>query len=196
MVRCLCTKLDGRECSREASGKGSNPQYCWQHQQCKQPYKFTSQGKQKAEKQRAGGLATQYGRGKNEETAKAFVEATHSCDASLLSEILSEDAVWTIPGNSVVSGPARGRPQIAHRCQIIRDYGVTLNIERILHGSSDDVIAFQLHNTGVKGDRKQDVFDEYLTQVYSFDKSGKITSITNFIENVEMLNIYFAPLAN
>lgn len=186
MVRCQCIKLDGRECSREASGKGSNPQYCWQHQQCKQ----------KAGKQRAGGLATQYGRGKNEETAKTFVEATHSCDVSLLNEILSDDAVWTIPGKSVVSGPAQGRGQIARRCQIIRDYGVTLNIERILHGSSDNVVAFQLHNTGVKGKQKQDVFDEHLTQVYSFDKSGRITSITNFIENVEMLNSYFAPSAN
>lgn len=132
-------------------------------------------------------------RKENEKKAIKFVKATHTCDTTNLNDILSDKAVWDIPGKSIVSGPANGIRQILHRCKLIRDYGVTLNIERILHGSSTDTIAFELHNTGTKGKgkRKEDIFDEHLTQVYHFGKSGKIVKIINYIEDVKMINRYF-----
>ena len=36
MVRCQCLKIDGMQCSRDGSSKtGQNPNYCYQHQNCK-----------------------------------------------------------------------------------------------------------------------------------------------------------------
>ena len=35
MPRCLCLKLNGQQCSRDASDKiGQDDRFCWQHQSC------------------------------------------------------------------------------------------------------------------------------------------------------------------
>lgn len=52
-MRCLCAKVDGSQCTRDAK-EGSS--YCWQHQKCIKPFEITkqqveTQPKQKTEKQ-------------------------------------------------------------------------------------------------------------------------------------------------
>lgn len=131
----------------------------------------------------------------NKDLVLGFISAVAQCNLEQLRAVLSPDVVWTIPGDSLVSGPAQGIPAILERCQLIRDYNVRLDFQHILYSADIDVVAAVLRNTGTRrtGYRNGAVlkFEEDVTQVYHIGEDGKIESITNFISDVNNLNDYF-----
>lgn len=131
----------------------------------------------------------------NKDLVLGFISAVASCNIDQLSAVLSEDCIWSIPGDSLVSGDAHGILGILERCKMIRDYNVRLDFQQMLYSDNIDVIAAVLRNTGSRrtGYRNQATikFDENVTQVYHIGNSGKIELITNFISDLNNLNDYF-----
>lgn len=117
--------------------------------------------------------------------AEAFIAALRAGDKSALQAIMVDDAVWSLPGSSTMSGEARGVDAILKRSEILRSYGVKIEIEHVVYGLRD--VALHLHNTGRRDGR---ILDEHLTTVCHLD-GAKIRRLDTFISDVEMLNAFF-----
>ena len=117
--------------------------------------------------------------------AETFIAALGASSKSALQEIMVDDIVWSLPGRSTMSGEARGVDAILKRSEILRGYGVNIEIEHIVYGFCD--VALHLHNTAKRDGR---ILDEYLTTVCHLD-GDKIRRLDTFISDVEMLNAFF-----
>ena len=77
--------------------------------------------------------------------AEAFISALRAGSKSALQAIMVDDIVWSA-GSSPMSGEARGVDAILKRSEILRSYGVKIEIEHVVYGFHD--VALHLHNTG------------------------------------------------
>ena len=118
--------------------------------------------------------------------AQDFIRALGNRDGNLLRSIMTEDVVWSLPGESPMSGEAHGVEAILKRANTLRSFNVSIEIEHVVYGLRD--VALHLHNTGRYGAK---VLDEHLTTVIHVD-GGKIRRLDTFISDVPMLNAYFA----
>ena len=118
--------------------------------------------------------------------ARAFWEGLRNRDRSALASIFTEDVVWSNPGETRISGEAKGLDAIMTRAQDISDWGVKIELEYVLYGLTD--VALHLHNTGNKNSR---VFDEHVVMVFTF-RDGRISRLSAFLSNIPMMNAYFA----
>ncbi len=119
--------------------------------------------------------------------ANQFLTGLRTRDATLLRFILRDDATWTLPGHSLVSGEARGADAVIARAQTIAGYGLTFKLTHILIGAQG--VALSLHNTARRGEV---VFDQHLATVLTLD-DGKVSAINTYLADVEMLNAFFVP---
>ena len=117
--------------------------------------------------------------------AKTFVTALRSSDGDLLKTILTDEAVWSLPGTSIISGEAKGAEAVVHRAKTIAGHGLHFELKHILIGHHG--AALSLHNTARRGDL---VFDEHLATVLSI-RDGKVHQIDTYLADVEMLNAFF-----
>jgi uncharacterized protein len=117
--------------------------------------------------------------------AQEFLRGLRERDANLLRSIMADDIVWSLPGESLMSGEAHGVDGILKRAVTLASCNVTIELEYVVFGLHD--VAVQLHNTG-HFDGK--VLDEHLTTVIRLD-AGKIRRLDTFISDVGMLNAYF-----
>src|SRR5262249_61385452 len=118
---------------------------------------------------------------------ETFLHGLRERDASLLKSIMADDVVWSLPGESLMSGEATGVDAILKRAAILDGFGVTIELEHVLFGLHD--VAVLLDNTGAgRFDRK--VLDEHLTTVIHLDR-GKVRRLDTFISDVGMLNEFF-----
>lgn len=123
--------------------------------------------------------------GAKKNVAEAFIAALRAGSKSALQAIMVDDIAWSLPGNSPMSGEARGVDAILQRSEILRSYGVKIEIEHVVYGFRD--VALHLHNTGKRDGR---ILDEHLTTVCHLD-GDKIRRLDTFISDVEMLNAFF-----
>jgi uncharacterized protein len=114
-----------------------------------------------------------------------FLHATAAKDWVAMRSIVADDAVWTLPGTSLISGEIRGGDAVVSRAKKLAEYGVNVTIERFLYGLSD--VTLLLHNTSQRGDI---VLDEHLCNVCRI-RDGKITTIDTYVSDVEMINTFF-----
>jgi uncharacterized protein len=98
---------------------------------------------------------------------------------------MAVDVIWSLPGQSPMSGEANGVEAILKRAHAFREYNVNLEINYVLQGYRD--VALSLHNTGQKDGK---TLDEHLTTVLHL-QDGKIHRINTYISDVPMLNAYF-----
>ena len=122
----------------------------------------------------------------NRKLAELFLASLRTRDADLLRSILHAEAVWSLPGDSVISGEARGADAVIQRAQTIRDHGMTFTLKGLLVGHHG--AALSLHNTARSGEL---VFDQDLATVLSI-RDGKVAQIDTYMSDVEMVNTYFA----
>lgn len=116
---------------------------------------------------------------------KKFLEALKNRDWELMRSVLSPECVWTLPGTSLLSGPANGADAVIKRAGQLRDFGVMIEVKHILIGLQS--VALSLHNTAKRGDL---VLDQYVAIVC--DLSGdKISKITTHLSDVEGINVFF-----
>jgi ketosteroid isomerase-like protein len=119
-------------------------------------------------------------------------EITRKCSAAmaardidLLKAIMTDDAIWSLPGSSLMSGQAHGVEAILERAEIVHRHGVNVGIEHVVFGLKD--VAQHLHNTGQYGGK---VLDEHISNVYVL-REDKICRIDTFVSDVDMLNAFF-----
>jgi uncharacterized protein len=117
--------------------------------------------------------------------AQDFIRGLGSRDSNLLHSIMTENVVWSLPGESPMSGEARGVEAILKRANTLHGFNVKIEIEHVVYGLQD--VALHLHNTGCYAGK---VLDEHLTTVIHLD-GGKIRRLDTFISDIPMLNAYF-----
>jgi hypothetical protein len=82
----------------------------------------------------------------NKRIAEDFIRGLRTRDGKLLHSIMKEHVVWSLPGNSLMSGEAHGVEAILKRSEILGRFGVTITVDYVLYGFRD--VALSLHNTG------------------------------------------------
>jgi ketosteroid isomerase-like protein len=117
--------------------------------------------------------------------AQEFIRGLGARDGNLLRSIMTEDVVWSLPGDSPMSGEAHGVEAILKRANTLHGFNVNIEVEHVVFGLHD--VALHLHNTGRYSGK---VLDEHLTTVIHLDE-GKIRRLDTFISDVPMLNSYF-----
>jgi hypothetical protein len=118
--------------------------------------------------------------------ATSFIQSLRTRDASLLTSIVHEDVIWSLPGANRVSGEAAGVAGIMARANDFAKYSLNIEILYVLIGHSD--VALSLHNTGTHNGR---VLDEHLTTVVRLDGT-KVRRLDTYISDVPMLDAFFA----
>jgi hypothetical protein len=119
------------------------------------------------------------------EIADHFLTALRTRDWDLLRSILTEDAVWTLPGKNTISGEATGAEAVIRRAQKIAASGASLELNHVLYGQYG--VALSIHNQARRGEL---VLDEHLATVCSL-RDGKIAAIDTYLSDVEMVNAFF-----
>jgi hypothetical protein len=118
--------------------------------------------------------------------ALTFISSLQQRDPLLLKSVLTEGAVWSLPGTSEVSGEAVGGDAIVARGQFLGEHGVHFELLHVIYGYEG--MGIMLHNTGKCKGR---ILDEFLTSIFRLD-GDKIGRIDTYISDVPMLNAYVA----
>lgn len=118
--------------------------------------------------------------------AETLLTALKTKDWDLFRSLLTDDAVWTLPGSGIISGEARGPEAVVRRGQQIVSYGVSLELQHILYGQYN--VALSIHNRAKKGSME---LDEHLAAVCTL-RDGKISRIDTYLSDVEMVSAFFA----
>lgn len=119
------------------------------------------------------------------ELAAAFQQSLIARDWQALRALLTDDAVWTLPGDNKISGRAEGADAIVERVRLIAGYGVNFAFERVL--VSRDNVALSARNTA---DRDGVVLDEYLATV-CFLRDGTIAAVETYLSDLPGMNAFF-----
>jgi ketosteroid isomerase-like protein len=119
------------------------------------------------------------------EIAKKFLTGLRTADRTILHSIITEDAVWSMPGSSSISGEARGIDAIHHRAQTIVAQGMKFEPKHLLMGRHG--VAASLHNTARHGGMD---FDMHLATVMTIC-DGKIIALDTYMSDLPMLNTFF-----
>ena len=118
--------------------------------------------------------------------ALTFIRSLQQRDPILLKTVLTDDAVWSLPGTSQISGEASGADAIVARGQFLGEHGVNFELLHVIYGYEG--MGIMLHNTGKCKGR---VLDEYLSSIFKL-QGEKICRIDTYITDVPMLNAYVA----
>ncbi len=121
--------------------------------------------------------------------ANTFAQAIRTQDPELLGSITTDEVVWSLPGDNVISGNARGVDAILRRGRLLAAYGVDIELVHVVYGRSG--FGLLLHNTGLRLGR---ILDEHLTSVFQ-PRGMLIDAVDTYISDVAMLDSYFADPA-
>ena len=120
------------------------------------------------------------------EIALTFVHSLQQRDPIRLKTVLTDDAVWRLPGNNHISGEAVGADAIVARGQFLGEHGVNFELLHVIFGYEG--MGIMLRNTGKCRGK---VLDEFLSTIFKL-QGEKIHSIDTYITDVPMLNAYAA----
>lgn len=118
--------------------------------------------------------------------AKQFHAALTRRDWQAIRELLTDDAIWILPGDNRISGPAVGADAVVARAELIASFGLNFELKNIL--VSRDNVALSLHNTAR---REHLVLDEHLATVCTL-REGKIAAIETYLSDLPGMNAFFA----
>jgi len=117
--------------------------------------------------------------------ATTFLSSLKSRNWQLMRSILTEDATWTLPGSSLLSGEAKGADGVIDRARNLRDFGVMVELMHILYSMNG--VAVSLHNTAGRGKLK---LDEYVVIMMEL-RDKKIAQLTTHLNDVAGINEFF-----
>jgi ketosteroid isomerase-like protein len=117
--------------------------------------------------------------------ANVFITSLKSNDWDAMRSILAADASWTLPGTSLLSGPANGAEAIIKRVQDLKYFGVNFDLKHILIGLNGFTLS--LHNTASRGDL---ILDEQVAIVFEV-AGGRITDMATYLSDVAGINAFF-----
>ncbi|MFJ2730694.1 nuclear transport factor 2 family protein [Streptomyces collinus] len=117
-----------------------------------------------------------------------MLAAARRQDWDRVAELLDPEVVWSLPGNSRISGDAVGPKAVVERAQAIDAAQLTTDPQH-LHIGSRSIVA-TIHNTA----DKPLPLDEWLALVFTV-RSGRITTIDTHLSDVPMLERFYAATA-
>ena len=117
--------------------------------------------------------------------ATGFLAGLIDHDFDRMHAALAPDATWSVPGETGISGVARGADAVVERARAVVAGGVTIEVQYLLRGWERDAVL--LHNTGRRGDT---VLDEQVLIVFTV-ADGLITAAENIISDVPGLEAFF-----
>jgi ketosteroid isomerase-like protein len=120
-----------------------------------------------------------------ERVARRFLSVLGHPDAEVVKSVAVADIVWTYPGNSRISGEARGIEGVMARANRVASYGVKVEIVRSVFGYGG--MALLQHNVG---ERNGVEFDEDLVAVFSF-RGDKISRLDVYLADTEGADRFF-----
>ena len=119
--------------------------------------------------------------------ANTFLTAMKTNDWELMRLVMAPDLQWTLPGQSLLSGPAVGVDAVINRAQSLKKFGVMFQLIHILY--SWDGVALLLHNTGKRASL---VLDQFVTIAFQLD-GETITGMTTYLSDVPGIEQFFVP---
>jgi hypothetical protein len=119
--------------------------------------------------------------------ASTFLTAMTSNDWDMMRSIMEPDLQWTLPGKSLLSGPANGVEAVVKRALSLKKFGVMFQLMNILYGW--DGVALSLHNTANRGSL---ILNEYVTIAFRLGASN-ITGMTTHLSDVPGIEAFFVP---
>ncbi|WP_165384988.1 nuclear transport factor 2 family protein [Cryobacterium sp. SO1] len=111
--------------------------------------------------------------------------ALSSQDRGRLTDLVTEDVVWVLPGSNAVSGETIGVEGIFSRLEMLSAFDVRIEIQNGM--VSPDGVAMILHNTGIHNGA---ILDEYLVSAVTLD-DGKASRIDTYVSDIPMMDAYF-----
>ena len=105
--------------------------------------------------------------------ATSFLTALKGRNWRMMRAMLTDDASWTLPGESELSGEALGADAVVERARQLRDYGVMVALTYILYGMHG--VALSLHNVVIVLDLED----------------TKISKMTTYLHDVPGINTFF-----
>ncbi|BBZ46682.1 hypothetical protein MPRM_39630 [Mycobacterium parmense] len=116
----------------------------------------------------------------------AFATAIVHDDHAEIAGHATPDIVWTIPGNSVVSGRATGIDDVTRLADTFAQYGLHIAPQGFAFGR--DTVAVTLHDTGEhNGKRLQQDVVNVLTI-----SGDKISEVTAHLTDIDSFDAYFS----
>ena len=114
-----------------------------------------------------------------------MLAASRRQDWGRVAELLDPGVVWSVPGNSRISGLAVGREGVIARVQVIDAARLTVDPQHMLIGYRS--IVTTIHNTS----EKPVPLDEWLALLFTL-RSGLIVTIDTHLSDVPMLERFYA----
>ncbi|WPU92926.1 nuclear transport factor 2 family protein [Mucilaginibacter sabulilitoris] len=117
--------------------------------------------------------------------ATTFLTALRDNEWDTMRAIIAPDAVWKLPGTSILSGLAEGADAIIRRAQGLKHFGVKFQLKDILYGLHG--VTLSLHNTATRDNL---ILDEQVAIVCEIN-DGKIISMATYLSDVASINAFF-----
>ncbi|EGW40454.1 nuclear transport factor 2 family protein [Desulfosporosinus sp. OT] len=118
--------------------------------------------------------------------AENFLTSYKNHDWESIKKSLHPDIEWTLPGESKISGTAKGAAAVIERVETIVNGGVVTKLHHILVGQRG--LTLSLNNTASSADGR--VLNEELATVLTI-QNGLITKIDTYLSDVPMMERYF-----
>lgn len=115
-----------------------------------------------------------------------FAGALATYDEPTLREVCTDDVVWTIAGNSEISGNHLGVTDLVATQRRLQSYQIDVQLKEILFGRESFVVI--LHDTGDRDGKQLDVRVALLVSL----RDGKISALTGHVIDTQMFSDYLS----
>lgn len=117
---------------------------------------------------------------------RAFATAVVHDDHAGIAENAAPDIVWTIPGDSEISGRATGIDDVIRLADTFAQYELHITPQGYTYGL--DTVAVKLHDTGDHNGKR---LDQDVVNVLSI-RDGKVASVTATLTDISSFDAYFS----
>jgi uncharacterized protein len=120
--------------------------------------------------------------------AQRFLKSAFAADWDTAREVLADDVTWTMPGETRISGTARGPAEVIGRVQQITGSGLQLDrIQVMFWLVGQEGVSVLMHNSQVVDGHR---IEEHMLSVYRV-RAGRVGSIATYIDDLDGFATFF-----
>jgi ketosteroid isomerase-like protein len=116
-----------------------------------------------------------------------FATAVRNADRHALATAVATDVVWTIPGDSLISGKHVGPTAVHALATTLADHHYEISLQALTFGTV--TVAVEIRGTGTHNGREIDVAVVNVLRL----KGDLISNIDTHFSNLEAVSTYFGP---
>jgi ketosteroid isomerase-like protein len=116
-----------------------------------------------------------------------FATAVRNADRQALATAVATDVVWTIPGDSLISGKHVGPTAVHALATTLADHHYEISLQALTFGTV--TVAVEIRGTGTHNGREIDVAVVNVLRL----KGDLISNIDTHFSNLEAVSTYFGP---